>query len=80
VIGVDDSPQAEFANPPLTTVRLPTSQVGELAAEKMTEMLTGKKRGKAASLEVKGELAVRGSTAPPRSAVPVDRPVIPTQA
>jgi LacI family transcriptional regulator len=73
LIGVDDSPQAEFATPPLTTVRLPTSRVGELAAEQVVQALAQERRTKPVHLKVKGELVVRESSAPPRSQTPSGR-------
>jgi len=39
VVGYDDAPFAAFLNPPLTTVRQPTRQVGEAAARLLVESL-----------------------------------------
>lgn len=66
ITGVDDSSPAEFATPPLTTVQLPTGRVGEVAGDKLVEMLsTQKMPPEVLSLEFKGTLVVRQSTAPP---------------
>ena len=68
IIGVDDSFHAEYANPSLTTIRLPSGQAAETAAERMLEMLaTDRKASKPVHLEFKGTLVVRGSTAPPHA-------------
>ncbi len=65
IIGVDDSSPAEFASPPLTTVQLPTSRVGEVAGETLIEILEGdRKKDRTVQLEFKGTLVVRQSTAP----------------
>ena len=39
VVGFDDLGFAPFLNPPLTTVRAPTEDVGRLAAEKLFKLL-----------------------------------------
>jgi DNA-binding LacI/PurR family transcriptional regulator len=39
VVGFDDLAFASFLNPPLTTVRAPTEQVGRIAAERLFELL-----------------------------------------
>jgi DNA-binding LacI/PurR family transcriptional regulator len=39
VVGFDDLGFAPFLNPPLTTVRAPTEEVGRLAAEKLFKLL-----------------------------------------
>jgi DNA-binding LacI/PurR family transcriptional regulator len=67
IVGVDDSFHAEFANPPLTTIRLPTEQAAEVAAGTMLEIVAAdKKMSKAKNLEFTGTLVIRRSTAPPR--------------
>jgi len=41
VVGFDDFRLAPFLNPPLTTVRAPTEQVGRIAAGQLTKLLQG---------------------------------------
>ena len=41
VIGYDDSEYAAFTYPPLTTVRIPSYEMGELAAKVLLELITG---------------------------------------
>jgi len=68
VVGFDDSPVAQQASPPLTTVSQPQEEKGRLAARYLLEEVEG---GAAASGRTRDtilptELVVRGSTAPPR--------------
>lgn len=44
VVGFDDSPMAAFARVPLTTVWQPLSQVGELAVDVLSKLISGKQR------------------------------------
>jgi len=60
VAGFDDIDFAAFSNPPLTTVRVPASQMGKMAVEMLVAMIEGN------SVEVRQvtldtELIVRGS-------------------
>lgn len=41
VVGMNDLPQAEFANPALTTVHLPVQEMGTLALELLQDMIAG---------------------------------------
>jgi LacI family transcriptional regulator len=60
VIGFDDQPQSAYITPPLTTVRQPAFQMGEVSAQAMLRLLSGD----APRLpEFTGELIVRESTA-----------------
>lgn len=65
VIGIDNLRFAEFANPGLTTIALPTTAIGEQA---MRLMLDFTLEGETLTREVimPHELIVRASTAPPR--------------
>jgi len=66
IIGVDDSPQAEFANPPLTTVRLPSTEAGEIAAEMALRVLAlDKGITEPENRVLKGTLIPRESTRAP---------------
>jgi LacI family transcriptional regulator len=59
VVGFDDVPMAAMVAPPLTTISLPTSDVGALAVTMLREGPS--------TQELFGELVVRHSTAPARS-------------
>ncbi|MGE5839318.1 MAG: LacI family DNA-binding transcriptional regulator [Deltaproteobacteria bacterium] len=60
VAGFDDIDFAAFSNPPLTTVRVPASEMGEKAVEVLMEMIEGNaEEVRQISLETK--LIVRGS-------------------
>jgi len=65
VIGYDDIPEAQRANPPLTTVRQPIVEKGEQAAELLVETLQGQPISKHCTLPT--ELIVRASVAAPLS-------------
>jgi LacI family transcriptional regulator len=66
VVGFDDIPLAGFFDPPLTTVALPAYDLGFSAGQILIERVRG--RAVASRTVLKAELAVRGSTAPPRRA------------
>ena len=63
VITLHNSHLTEFLTPPLTSVMLPAQEMGKLSAEKLIEMLNGKK-SKHYIVEGKPALVLRGSTAP----------------
>jgi DNA-binding LacI/PurR family transcriptional regulator len=65
IAGFDDLFLASHTQPPLTTVRQPKHQMGRMATEVLLRILTG--QDAEARIDVKGELIVRASTAPPRS-------------
>lgn len=65
IVGFDDIPAAEYAAPPLTTVRFPKAELGRVAWELLRDRLDGRPR---ANRWVEAELVVRGSTAPPPDA------------
>ena len=62
VIGFDDLPMVEYAEPALTTVRQPMFAMGRMAMETMLDLLSGSES--AHNVRVRGELIVRASTAP----------------
>ncbi len=67
IIGFDDIPVAEVFDPPLTTLRQPMREVGELAARLVADPRTGARRGKATRRHVlRAPLVIRGSVAPLR--------------
>ena len=65
VVGFDDSLLAAASSPPLTTVRQPFAQMGEVAYRTLSDQMEG---GESDSLRVElaTTLIVRESTAPPR--------------
>ncbi|GIK37293.1 MAG: LacI family transcriptional regulator [Chloroflexota bacterium] len=63
VVGVDNTPVAEWVTPPLTTVRQPARQMGRLAMERILHILRGD--GEMKDIVLPGELIIRESTAPP---------------
>jgi LacI family transcriptional regulator len=68
LIGFNDLPLVDKLTPPLTTVRLPLSDMGRLAAQiLMTEIDATAPNGRVAQSLLGVELAVRGTTAPPPS-------------
>lgn len=64
VVGFDDLFVAQYATPPLTTVRQPMREMGRLALETLLSILNG--GGPQPNLKVPGELIARQSTAPPK--------------
>ena len=64
VVGFDDLPFAEWAGPPLTTVRQPLRQMGAVAAEMVLAQAAGH-RPEHDRVELPTTLVVRGSTAKP---------------
>jgi len=66
IVGFDDIEPASWTDPPLTTVRQPTAEMGRWAVERITAALQG--RREAASVSLRPQLVVRGSTAPPPGA------------
>jgi DNA-binding LacI/PurR family transcriptional regulator len=64
IVGFDDIDIAAYLEPPLTTVRQQARVMGRLAIDMLLEALRGKPP---ADQIVRGELIIRGSTAPPRA-------------
>jgi LacI family transcriptional regulator len=65
IVGFNDMPFIDKLRPPLTSVRIPQREIGQVAADLLLEQLAG---GTEAPSEILLEptLTVRGSTAPPR--------------
>ena len=63
LVGFDDLNIAQYAEPPLTTVRQPKQHMGRLAVEILLKLLAG--ADAEYCITVPGELIVRESTAPP---------------
>jgi LacI family transcriptional regulator len=66
VMSIHDLPIAEMLQPPLTALRLPLQEMGEVATNGLIDMLDGKARGVSRVLPPE-TLVVRSSTAPPRA-------------
>jgi LacI family transcriptional regulator len=66
VVGYNDMPFAAHFHPPLTTVRIPHSELGTRSAELLLAQLQGRD-GEPAQVELEPSLVVRESTAQPRS-------------
>jgi LacI family transcriptional regulator len=66
VVGIDDIDVAAFMEPPLTTVRQPKHELGRRAADALLTVLRGGTMP--AGQALRGDLMLRGSTAPPRGA------------
>ena len=67
VVGHDDDEMSTFFPVPLTTVTHPHRVLAESAADMMHRQIGGQKEEGESVIEVRGELIVRASTAPPRS-------------
>lgn len=65
VVGFDDLPAAAWTDPPLTTVRQPSSQLGGIALEAVMSLASG--RPVADHTELATEIIQRDSVAAPRS-------------
>ena len=70
VVGFDDIPMAEWASPPLTTMRQPLAEMAELAVHILLDRQDGDRSPR---MELETRLVVRASTAPPRQARPQRR-------
>ncbi|HRH20626.1 MAG TPA: LacI family DNA-binding transcriptional regulator [Brevundimonas sp.] len=67
IVGFDDLPMASRVWPNLTTVRLPIRDMGRMAAEKLTASRRGLDPAKLNQPDVRPNLIVRESSAPPRN-------------
>ena len=65
VVGFNDMPIIDRLRPPLTSVRVPQREIGQVAAELLLERLSGSSQT-AREILLEPTLVVRGSTAPPR--------------
>jgi len=64
IVGFDDLFFSRFLDPPLTTITQPKKPMGRKAMELALQLLNGETPER--TFHVKGDLIVRGSTAPPR--------------
>jgi DNA-binding LacI/PurR family transcriptional regulator len=65
VVGYDDIPLLEYLAVPLTSVRVPTHEMGRLAAELLLRHVDGGPAVPTQKIYLDAELVVRRSTAPP---------------
>jgi LacI family transcriptional regulator len=63
VVGFDDLPAAEWVSPPLTTVRQPLAEMGQVAAQMLGDLIEGVPL-RTQRVELATELIVRESTGP----------------
>ncbi len=68
VAGFDDIELAAEVSPPLTTIHIPTADIGRRAAERLLARLSGQRVSRIE--ELAADLIVRGSTGPPRGQRP----------
>ncbi len=68
VLGFDGVPVGAFCEPPLTTLRQPTAELGAKAAEMLLALLDGDAAAPPLKTTLPNRLLVRGSTAGPRNA------------
>jgi DNA-binding LacI/PurR family transcriptional regulator len=64
VVGFDDMPEAQWARPPLTTVRQPTAELGAMAVRRLLEIARadGSETRSRSHLELSTDLVIRAST------------------
>jgi DNA-binding LacI/PurR family transcriptional regulator len=65
IVGYDDISFAQYVDPPLTTIRQPKDEMGQLAARMLLDLVDGKQ---VENIVLSGELVVRRSTQPIRLA------------
>jgi LacI family transcriptional regulator len=61
IIGFDDLPPSGVTEPPLTSIRVSTHQIGERALERLAERINGLEMGQPEKILVSGKLMIRGS-------------------
>jgi LacI family transcriptional regulator len=65
VVGFDDLPEAEWATPPLTTVRQPLRDMAQMATRMLFDLISGN-QPETTRVELATRLILRDSTAPPK--------------
>lgn len=70
LIGFDDIPLAQWLSPPLTTIRQPLKEMGQMAATMLLRQIAGESPD-TMRVELATSLIVRDSCTPPRSARPL---------
>jgi DNA-binding LacI/PurR family transcriptional regulator len=65
IVAFDDPTWAPFFDPPLSTLRQPTDQLGTCAAQMLIERIAGRYSGAGRSIMLQPQYMERGSVAPP---------------
>jgi LacI family transcriptional regulator len=61
IIGFDDLPSSNYTEPPLTSIRVSTHQIGQRALERLAERISGLSNNKPETILIAGNLIERGS-------------------
>jgi LacI family transcriptional regulator len=61
VTGFDDLPSSAMTEPPLTTIRVSTRQIGERALERLSDKINGLAQGSPEKILISGNLIIRNS-------------------
>jgi LacI family transcriptional regulator len=61
IIGFDDLPSSGFSDPPLTTIRVSTQQIGRRAVEKLSERIVSPSDLATENILISGKLVIRNS-------------------
>ena len=61
VIGFDDLPSSNITEPPLTTIRVSTQQIGERALERLSDKINGFAHTRPEKILIAGKLMIRSS-------------------
>ena len=64
IVGYDDTISSAYLNPPLTTVKLPISEMGRVAGETILELIRNDNLHPPKTMTLPVELIIRASTAP----------------
>ena len=67
IVGYDDTISSAYLNPPLTTVKLPISEMGHVAGETILELIKNGNLFSPKTITLPVELIIRASTAPFRA-------------
>lgn len=65
IVGYDDTINAAYLNPPLTTIKLPIAEMGHAAGKKILDLIKNHSSFSPSTTTLPVELIVRASTAPP---------------
>jgi LacI family transcriptional regulator len=69
VIGFDDIDLAAWTDPPLTTIRQPTHDLGRWAVQHLARVLSGRTTPASSPVQLEATLVIRGTTAPAQGGV-----------
>ncbi|MDR0657191.1 MAG: substrate-binding domain-containing protein, partial [Treponema sp.] len=61
ITGFDDLPSSSITEPPLTSIRVSTQQIGERALERLSGRINGTITGQPEKILVSGKLMIRSS-------------------